>query len=40
MELATDTLDRIFAAADTLYDRAGRARFPTVDAVRKTARST
>ena len=38
MELATDTLDRIFTAAGTLYDRAGRAGFPTVDAVRKTAR--
>ena len=38
MELATETLDRIFAAADTLYDRAGRAGFPTVDAVRKTAK--
>ena len=38
MELATDTLDRIFAAADTLYERANRAGFPTVDAVRKTAR--
>ena len=38
MELATDTLERIFAAADTLYDRAGRAGFPTVDAVHKTAR--
>lgn len=38
MELAKDTRDRIFAAADSLYDQAGRATFPTVDAVRKTAR--
>ena len=39
MELAKDTRDRIFAAADSLYDQAGRAAFPTVDAVRKTARA-
>jgi DNA repair exonuclease SbcCD ATPase subunit len=38
MELAKDTFDRIFAAADALYDQSGRAGFPTVDAVRKTAR--
>ena len=38
MELAKDTLDRIFAAADSLHDQNGRAGFPTVDAVRKTAR--
>lgn len=39
MELAKDTRDRIFAAADSLYYQAGRAAFPTVDAVRKTARA-
>jgi colicin import membrane protein len=39
MELAKDTRDRIFAAADSLYDQTGRAAFPTVDAVRKTARA-
>ena len=38
MELAKDTRDRIFAAADSLYEQAGRAGFPTVDAVRKVAR--
>ncbi|MCC8533910.1 DNA-binding protein [Xanthomonas phaseoli] len=38
MELPKDTRDRIFAAADSLYDQAGRAAFPTVDAVRKSAR--
>ena len=38
MELAKDTRDRIFAAADSLYEQAGRAAFPTVDAVRKVAR--
>lgn len=38
MELNKDTRDRIFAAADSLYEQAGRAAFPTVDAVRKTAR--
>ncbi|OQW86267.1 MAG: KfrA protein [Rhodoferax ferrireducens] len=38
MELTKDTRDRIFAAADSLYEQAGRAAFPTVDAVRKTAR--
>lgn len=38
MEPPKDTLDRIFSAADSLYEQAGRATFPTVDAVRKTAR--
>lgn len=38
MELANDTLERIFAAADALYEQAGHTEFPTVDAVRKTAR--
>ena len=38
MNLAKDTLDRIFAAADSLYEQNGHAAFPTVDAVRKTAR--
>ena len=38
MELTKDTLDRIFAAANSLHDQNGRAGFPTVDAVRKTAR--
>lgn len=38
MELTKDTRDRIFAAADLLYEQAGRAAFPTVDAVRKSAR--
>ncbi len=38
MELSKETRDRIFAAADTLYDQAGRSAFPTVDAVRKSAR--
>ena len=38
MELATDTRERIFTAAETLYETAGRATFPTVDAVRKLAK--
>lgn len=38
MELAKETRDRIFTAADLLYDQADRAAFPTVDAVRKTAK--
>lgn len=38
MELTKDTRDRIFAAADSLYEQASRTNFPTVDAVRKTAR--
>lgn len=38
MELATETRERIFTAAETLYETAGRASFPTVDAVRKLAK--
>jgi len=38
MELSKETRDRIFAAADSLYEQTGRETFPTVDAVRKTAR--
>ena len=38
MDLTKDTLDRIFAAADSLYGQNGRTAFPTVDAVRKTAK--
>ncbi|WP_045761417.1 DNA-binding protein [Xanthomonas albilineans] len=38
MELSKETRDRIFAAAEALYDQAGREVFPTVDAVRKVAR--
>ena len=38
MDLSKDTLDRIFVAADSLYEQNGHAAFPTVDAVRKTAR--
>lgn len=38
MELTKDTRDRIFTAADSLHEQAGRAAFPTVDAVRKTAK--
>jgi colicin import membrane protein len=38
MEPPKETLERIFSAADALYEQADRAAFPTVDAVRKTAR--
>jgi hypothetical protein len=38
MELNRDIRDRILAAADALYDQAGRASFPTVDSVRKVAK--
>ena len=38
MELNKDTRDRIFAAADSLYEQAGRGSFPTVDAVRKASK--
>lgn len=38
MELAKKTHNRIFAAADSLYEQAGRSGFPTVDAVRKIAK--
>jgi len=38
MEISKETRERIFTAADSLYEQAGRTAFPTVDAVRKTAR--
>lgn len=38
MELQNETTQRIFAAADGLYEQGGRDAFPTVDAVRKSAR--
>lgn len=38
MELIKDTRDRIFAAANSLFEHADRAAFPTVDAVRKMAK--
>lgn len=38
MEITKEARDRIFAAADQLYEQAGRESFPTVDAVRKQAR--
>lgn len=39
MEIAKEARDRIFAAANSLYEQAGRAgNFPTVDAVRKLAK--
>lgn len=38
MEITKETRERIFAAADQLYEQAGRESFPTVDAVRKQAR--
>lgn len=38
MELNKETRDRIFAAAEALYEQAGRGAFPTVDAVRKAAK--
>jgi colicin import membrane protein len=38
MELANETRERIFSAADSLYEQAGHTDFPTVDAVRKIAR--
>jgi len=38
MELAQETRERIFTAADSLYEQAGRTAFPTVDAVRKAAK--
>lgn len=37
MDVNKETRDRIVAAADRLYEQAGRANFPTVDAVRKVA---
>lgn len=38
MEMAPSIRDRIFSAADALYEEAGRLAFPTVDTVRKRAR--
>lgn len=38
MEINKETRDRIFAAADQLFEQGGRDAFPTVDAVRKLAR--
>ncbi|EOS1694677.1 DNA-binding protein [Escherichia coli] len=38
MELNKETRDRIFAAADELFEQGDRESFPTVDAVRKAAR--
>lgn len=38
MELTPETQARIFAAADALYEQAGRTAAPTVDAVRKAAK--
>ncbi|UNU01223.1 DNA-binding protein [Xanthomonas translucens] len=38
MDLSKETRDRIFAAAEALFDQAGREVFPTVDAVRKAAK--
>ena len=38
MELNKEIRERIFTAADSLHEQSGRESFPTVDAVRKTAR--
>lgn len=38
MELSKEIRDRIFSAADALFEQTGRAAFPTVDAVRRSAR--
>jgi hypothetical protein len=38
MKPASDILERIYAAADSLFEQNGCAAYPTVDAVRKTAR--
>jgi predicted nucleic acid-binding Zn-ribbon protein len=38
MKPASDTIERIYAAAEDLYEQNGRAAYPTVDAVRKAAR--
>lgn len=38
MKPASDIMQRIYAAADSLYEQNGHAAYPTVDAVRKTAR--
>ncbi|WP_373991690.1 DNA-binding protein [Duganella sp. BuS-21] len=39
MKPASDTMDRIYAAADSLFEQSGRSAYPTVDAVRKAART-
>ena len=39
MSITSDIKDRIFAAADRLYADAGRESFPTVDAVRREAKT-
>lgn len=38
MEISPNIQDRIFSAAEALYQEAGRQTFPTVDAVRKFAK--
>jgi colicin import membrane protein len=38
MDLSKETRDRIFGAANQLYEQAARATYPTVDAVRKLAK--
>ncbi|WP_294052897.1 DNA-binding protein [Thiolapillus sp.] len=38
VQMSKEVRNRIFAAADDLYERGGREGFPTVDAVRKAAR--
>jgi colicin import membrane protein len=38
MDVSKEIRDRIYAAADALYDQAGRTGFPTVDAVRREAK--
>ena len=38
VQMSKEVRDRIFAAADDLYEQGGREGFPTVDAVRKAAR--
>lgn len=38
MKPASDTTDRIYVAADSLFEQSGRSAYPTVDAVRKAAR--
>lgn len=40
MESSTSKQERISAAADKLYEAAGRSAFPTVDAVRKIAKAS
>ena len=39
MEINEETRNRIMTAANQLFEQAGRASFPTVDAVRRTART-